>query len=230
MTIGVKDDSASIVDVWQFDLDREARGLGEAEQFVSTYEHQRSLRSSAPSRQRRILARAALRTVLGSYTGRVPQALQFSYNAHGKPQLIGPNGPAEVAFNLATSHSCCLIAVTRGAQIGVDVESLAPLPAIDRIAAGMLSADEAAAIGRLTGEAKLTEFYACWTRLEARIKARGLGLTSTRTLPPIHSADDWTHLTLHPRPGFIGALSVKTGEGGIKLDVREHGLAWRNWA
>lgn len=220
----------TIVDLWQFDLDREARGLGDAEQFLSPYEHQRWLRSSAPSRQRRLLARAALRTVLGSYTGRAPQALQLSYNAHGKPQLVDPNGRAEVAFNLTTSDSCCLIAVTRGAQVGVDVESLAPLPAIDRIAAGMLSADEAAAIGRLTGEAKVTEFYTCWTRLEAGIKARGLGLTSIRTLPPIRSADDWIHLTLHPRPGFIGALSVKTGACGIKLDVREHGRAWRHWA
>ncbi len=221
MTIEGEQDAATIVDLWRIDLDSERHNIAEAQSLLSKRERNRSLSSPAASRRRRILARAALRTVLGPYTGCDPQALRFAYNAHGKPRLADVHGDCDVRFNLTTSQGCCLIAVTTGAEIGVDVEHVVPLPGIDRIAPGVFSVPEATAIRRLTGDAKLTEFYKCWTRWEAHLKARGVGLSRGGSISPSRFPEGWIHLRLRPGPGVIGALVVRTVARHATLEVRE---------
>ncbi len=84
-----------------------------------------------------------------------------------------------------------MIAVTRGCEIGVDVEWLRPVEHVRQIAVRSFHAHEQAAI-RAAADAELSDvFLRCWTRKEAVLKAIGVGLgypldafdTFTRTNP-----------------------------------------------
>ena len=70
-----------------------------------------------------VTSRAALRSILGGYLGQQPHEVAIVANSNGKPQLsIG-----ELGFNLTHSEDLALIAVTRGCEIGVDVEAVRPI-------------------------------------------------------------------------------------------------------
>ena len=53
-----------------------------------------------------------------------PAALQFVTGSHGKPRLAGAGVGAacDLQFNLSHSHTQALLAVTRGREVGVDLE------------------------------------------------------------------------------------------------------------
>jgi 4'-phosphopantetheinyl transferase len=105
-------------------------------------------------------ARSALRRVLASYLGVVPEAHQFAYGENGKPAL--PGGGIE--FNLSHSGDFALVGVTKSVPVGVDIEQIRPNI-------------EMAPLLRRLGETDLpetvVELYARWTRREARAKATG---------------------------------------------------------
>lgn len=122
--------------------------------------------------RRRLVARAAVRIALGRAAGRPPESLEFSLSPRGKPALDG----GDVEFSVSTTGNLCVVAIARGAPIGVDVEQVTPRPGLDRIMASRFAPQEAEAIGALDGEARLRAFYNCWTRKEAYLKATGAGL------------------------------------------------------
>lgn len=224
------------VDLWRVDLDQPDAAVTAASSLLCEEERLRASRGSPPVRRRRILARASLRTVLGSYTGVTPETLRFAYGAHGKPVLAGVEGARAVHFNLSRSGDCCLIAVTRVGPIGVDVERATALRDVDPIATRFFAPSEAAAICRLSGEPKLRSFYNCWTRSEAYVKARGLGLSAglhrfvvsvDEAEPPAILALDgddpraWTLVALRPDPDLVAALALRTGSPNASVSVRE---------
>src|SRR5439155_20145389 len=71
-------------------------------------------------RARSIAARGGLRWLLSSYTGVPPDALIFQEGDYGKPLLRGMSTHHE--FNVSHSGDYILIAITTGAQCGVDIE------------------------------------------------------------------------------------------------------------
>jgi 4'-phosphopantetheinyl transferase len=87
--------------------------------------------------------------------------------AHGKPCCDG--GPE---FNLSHSGDLILLALHRERPVGVDVEQLRPGLAWRPIARRVLPPEEWQALEAEGAEA----FLAAWCRLEARLKAQGLGL------------------------------------------------------
>jgi 4'-phosphopantetheinyl transferase len=225
------------VDVWVVELDQPDRALLAASSILSEEELERARVGSPQVRRRRTLSRAALRTVLGSYLGRPPESLQFAYGDFGKPVLADVE--SALHFNVSASGDCSLIAVTTFGPIGVDVERFAELDGVDRLAARFFAPAEAATINRLSGEQKLRSFYNCWTRSEAYVKALGCGLSSplNRFVVSIEDAeppailaledDDplaWALATLHARPGYIGALALRTGAAGPSISVRTRTL------
>lgn len=80
---------------------------------------------------------------------------------------------ARSRFNLSHSHELLLSAVSRQRRVGVDVERVRPLPAIDRMAGRVMSDAEAAAWRLLPTEEKLPVFFSTWTRKEALVKGQG---------------------------------------------------------
>jgi phosphopantetheinyl transferase len=110
-----------------------------------------------------------------------PAHLRFDLGAHGKPALSSGFGDGTIHFNLSHSHDLLLCAVSRQRRVGVDVELLRPMPAIDRMAGRVMSDAEAAAWQALPAEKKLPVFFSTWTRKEALVKGTG------RAARPQHS-------------------------------------------
>lgn len=157
--------------------------------------------------QRFIAAHGVLREILGSYLGTQPNQLRFVHNAFGKPALAPAFG-SRLAFNLSHSDDLALIAIG-GADIGVDLEHIRAQPDSAAIAERFFTAAEVDYMNRLPSHLQAQAFFSCWTRKEAFVKARGEGFTTDPGPTPVDLHGAWSLYTLHPAPGYIGALAVE---------------------
>jgi 4'-phosphopantetheinyl transferase len=168
-------------------------------------------------------ARGALREILAGYLGEPPERLRFGQSVHGKPVLAWP-AASSVRFNVSHSDALALIAVSRGREVGVDVEALRPLPDADALAQRFFSAAERADLARLTEARRHQAFFSCWTRKEAYLKAIGCGLlqpldafdvsvapedVDCRLRVPDQPAEawHWRLLSLDAGPGYAAAVA-----------------------
>ena len=218
------------VHVWRISLEQPAPRVTLLQRFLAGEEVERAeafrfLRD----REHFVVARALLRIILGRYLFREPRELRFRYGPRGKPHLMGEGGGSgvEVRFNLSHSYGLALLAVTRGAQIGVDIERIHPDLAYERIADRFFSSEEVASLRTLPqNDIRRKAFFACWTRKEAYLKAIGEGLSCpldrfTVSLGPwkpvallcvdgSHEvASRWALYELNPGPYYAAALAVE---------------------
>ena len=85
-----------------------------------------------------IIARGALRVLLGRYLDTDPAGIRFAYGEKGKPTL---SQPARVRFNVSHSGGLALYALTLDCEIGVDVEQMRPLTDLWEIASRFFCAE-----------------------------------------------------------------------------------------
>jgi 4'-phosphopantetheinyl transferase len=79
-------------------------------------------------------------------------------------------------FSLAKTRELAVGLFTFNQVVGVDVELVAPIGAVE-MAEHFFSGEELAELSRLDEAARLSRFYELWTLREAYLKARGIGLT-----------------------------------------------------
>ncbi|MGR2663930.1 4'-phosphopantetheinyl transferase family protein [Chromobacterium haemolyticum] len=116
------------------------------------------------------LTRLALRRLLAQETGLAPDALVFELGEHGKPVLAWPGAPA---FNVSHSGAYALIAIARGGQVGVDIETVQPMRDVPALAEQTLLPVEL----ELCGHGRdVGAFFQLWTIKEAVLKAWGVGI------------------------------------------------------
>ncbi|HLI09709.1 MAG TPA: 4'-phosphopantetheinyl transferase superfamily protein [Ktedonobacteraceae bacterium] len=176
-------------------------------------------------RQRWIMAHGVLRILLARYLHLEPEKLLFVSNEYGKPALA-PLYESRLEFNLSHSRDIALYALTNDRQVGVDIEYMKDGIEYDELARVSFSPNERAVLRSLPQEAKHEAFFNCWTRKEAYIKARGMGLSlpldlfdvsllSGKPAALLASREDpreaqrWTFQHLFPGPGYAGALAVE---------------------
>ncbi len=212
------------VHVWCVALDVDA---GELQRLRATLSADEIARAERFVRQRDsehfIAARGALRSVLAGYLGVRPDEVAFGYGERGKPTLAEQFADREIRFNLSHSHGLALLAVTRGREVGIDVEFIERKLEHEQIATRFFSASECEELLALPPAQRSEGFFRCWTRKEAYIKALGEGLSHPLadfdvTLTPgvparlLGTRRDpaavarWEMLDLTPRPGYAGAL------------------------
>jgi len=177
-------------------------------------------------RERYIVGRGVLRSILGRYLNLKPDSVRFSYGPHGKPRLAERPSDCTLRFNLAHSNELALYAFTRGREIGVDVEYLRILPDQGQIADSFFSPRENAILQALPASQRQTAFFNCWTRKEAYIKATGDGLStaldefdvSLNPGEPTHlvnveidcdESSRWTMKAFTPALDYVAALAVE---------------------
>src|SRR2546423_8752516 len=79
----------------------------------------------ARDRQRYLITRALVRTVLSRYVSIRPQEWIFSTNAYGRPEVVNAQARAEwLSFNISHTHSLIVLGVTKRRALGVDVENV----------------------------------------------------------------------------------------------------------
>lgn len=215
------------IHIWQVSLAQPVQRISELERVLSPDERERAARFRRDIiRHRFIVARGALRYLLGAYTGRPPEDVAFQYAEYGKPELPPPD--AALQFNVSHSHDLALYAFTMHRPVGIDVEYLNRRSVMDRmkIARRFFSDAEYAALSALPERDQDRAFLACWTRKEAFIKAIGQGLSCPLdqfdvTVDPdaqaallatrwdAADAARWAMAALNPGGGYIGALAVE---------------------
>jgi len=194
--------------------------------LLSDAERQRASRfASDRHRSRFVVARARLRELLGVNLGVPPESIELTCGAHGKPSLAGPFVDSDLRFNVSHSDDVAVYAVSRGREIGIDVEAVRMIPDADEIAARFFSRREAESYLALDPGDKPMGFFNCWTRKEAFIKALGDGLhhpldSFDVSLAPgepaqIHrvgsvpgSLCGWQLCSFTAPPGYVGAVCL----------------------
>lgn len=215
------------VHVWSTKLDLPTSRVQALEQTLAADERQRASRFRFPTdRARFIVARGILRTLLGRYLGREPQTLQFTYNEYGKPALAEESESDSLLFNVTHSQSMALYAFTRIGDIGIDLEQITEGQDYENIAKRFFSPAEVEELHAVPVKRRKEAFLNCWTRKEAYIKARGLGLslalsefdvsltpgTPAKLLAIREVGQEYSWWSLHalaPGPDYIAALAVK---------------------
>lgn len=168
----------STVHIWSVDLDQCKNDLHSAASVLSKDELERANRYYFEhDRVRYAAARMILRILLGWYENIAPHQLNFHYNDYGKPFINNVHGKNHTHFNVSHSQNQALFAFSRADELGIDIEFMRPSFATVDIAKRYFSPDELTDLQYTPVEDRVISFYDCWTRKEAYIKAKGLGLS-----------------------------------------------------
>jgi 4'-phosphopantetheinyl transferase len=177
--------------VWTAPLDTEQDVYERLTACLTPDERERARRFRFDQDGRRFsIARAVLRHTLGAYLLRAPQQIRLSYGPHGKP-CLGPEEATAIHFNLTHSDALGLIALTKGRAVGIDLERIRPDLVNDRLATVALSPAELVHFRRLPPDKRAHAFFSIWTRKEAYLKARGIGLSRPLDKIEVSSAADF---------------------------------------
>jgi len=214
------------VHVWRTALDVPEAQLRSLWYTLTADERQRAERYVFErDRTHFVVARGLLRVLLGRYLRQDPPHLRFTYGPQGKPALATDMGGMALRFNVSHSHGLALYAITRGREVGVDVERIRAEVAQEKIAERFFSPREVTVLRALPMSLQATAFFACWTRKEAYIKAKGDGLALPldqfdvslapgepaallRTAWELQEAACWALQDLAPASGYRAALAV----------------------
>ena len=162
--------------LWSVDLDRDAAALAKLVLLLSRAERQRAskfLRTN--DRNRFIVRRAMLRTILARYLRTEPRDVRFQTGEFGKPSLSDSHRN-NLTFNVSRSEHMALVALARSTDVGVDLERVRPLPDLELLIRNSLSDAERCRIQSLSGSLRFEHFYRYWTCKEACLKALAVGL------------------------------------------------------
>jgi 4'-phosphopantetheinyl transferase len=185
------------IHLWRIELDGAAEDLL---LMLSPDEQDRAQRlNSQQARDRFILARSAMRSILGRYLGTPAEGLRFDYSEKGKPYLREP--PINIHFNLSHAQNRALFAVAP-TPVGIDLEQLRERGDLARIAARMFPHEILQEMDGLQGDALTGAFFQHWTYLESCTKCRGSGLFGPRE-------NEERFFTAHftPEQGWISCLA-----------------------
>lgn len=213
--------------VWAVSLAPSPETVAQLETLLASDEIERAYRFRFERHRRRfIVGRGVLRQLLGAYLGVAPRELVFRYGDKGKPSLDPRFDGHRLCFNLSHSEELALYGLSRGRELGIDVEHLRPMPDAEQIAERFFSSSERDTLRRIPTERKADAFFNCWTRKEAYIKATGDGLSMPLdrfdvTLAPEDEARmlsaegdpakaaSWSMYHLQPAEGYVGALAIE---------------------
>lgn len=144
----------------------------------------------------------ALLRVLSLYLGEAAGSIELIRGEHGKPRLAVD--PERLAFNLSHSGALALVAVSRGREVGVDLEREKPGRDLVALAERALAPEQAAAVRAAAEEDRARLFHRLWARHEARVKCLGVGLGAAPTWPSPPVAVE----SLPVDPGYAAAVAV----------------------
>lgn len=210
------------VQIWRVDISPVAETIPPLLDRLSADERERADRFVFERhRFRYIRARAALRALLGWHLRTSPSDVKLGIAPGGKPFLADTG--TSLYFNVSHSSDLALIAMTKGGEIGIDLEAVRPR-ADDWVALARryFASEEVEELETYSTNERVEAFFRGWTRKEAIVKLLGDGLRmpldrfivplDERAGTPVLLSDGavlpW-HLTpLTPAPAYWGACAT----------------------
>jgi 4'-phosphopantetheinyl transferase len=176
-----------------------------------------------------IVAHWLLRTALASVGGRPATEWRFVVEKLGKPRIDPVAGLPELQFNLSHTRGFVACAVCVGAEIGIDVETLAPERAGLDIAKRFFSLSEVRILQGTAPDQQPAVFFRLWTLKEAFIKATGEGLNRALdsfsfSLDPVSiafpsgeadEAAQWQFVEMRPTARHLLSLGIRRPPGAL---------------
>ena len=156
-----------------------------------------------PDRHRFVTSHAWVRLVLGRCLDRTPESLRFTAGPRGKPRLV--DTAVDLRFNLSHAGERALLAVTRGQEVGVDIEQERAIGTSD-LARRFFAPVEWQALQVMEASEQIPAFFRCWTRKEAFIKAIGDGLACPLDGFAVSLSDDQSPQLLRSCTAVAGGL------------------------
>lgn len=207
------------VHIWRAFLHLSSKELGSFNTLLAEEERSRAARFILERDQAHYTAaHGILRTLIGAYLKRAPASLRFMQGPQGKPTVVRADSDPPILFNLSHSHDIAVFAVAHNREVGIDTEFMRPYLAGPRIAERYFSPREVSELNSLREEQRIEGFFLCWTRKEAYVKARGLGLQIPLssfdvslipgTAATLRSDDEsrWDIEAFSPHAGYVGAV------------------------
>ncbi len=181
------------------------------------------------------ISHGVLRSILSRYLDQKPANICISQTNRGKPFLTEVN---DLHFNLAHVGDQALIAVSRVAKTGVDLEEVQPEKDLGALARRVFSPLELEEYLALPVSQRVRGFYCGWTRKEAYLKAVGVGIGASLREFAVNLAPDqparllwvkgrpvepqlWTVQHLELGSSMIGALAVR------RLEIQRQNYSFR---
>jgi 4'-phosphopantetheinyl transferase len=194
--------------------------LGELESLLSPAEKDRSFRFYfRADRYRHIVSHAAVRLCVAAALSRPPQMVSLAAAVHGKPYLPPAPGPSWLRFNLSHSGDLALCALSRGIEVGVDVEQVRSDLDWEQLARHTFRPPEVQSILAFAPAERRRAFYRMWTCKEAVVKARGDGLSLPLDLFEVLLEGPRVKLTTSRMPEGPGQYALSE----LEVDDVHHG-------
>jgi 4'-phosphopantetheinyl transferase len=225
------------VHLWGIDLDGSPRCLERCAQWLDEEEQHRAARLvREEDRQRYVFAHGGLRAVLGRYLGIGPDAVAMDRSETGKPSLTRTGGDrSTITFNMSHAHGRALIAVSKGHEVGVDLERIRSDIEVAKLSERYFAPSEHATIMLSTQGQRAARFFRYWVAKEAVLKAQGVGLQAlsqceilmagdgvgAETRVPVGSPvqDDWRIRFLSCGEGWEAAVAAQGSDWVVQCGL-----------
>lgn len=208
-----------MVELWLADLDALQDWADAHAPWLAPTERQRAARiTHRVTRAHFETSRVVLRGVLAQHLGMHPCDISLRSAPHGKPELAAEYH--DLRCNWSHSRNLFLLAITRGTEVGVDIEAPRSVARAAQLANKVFSSAEIALLQdgiNTSAAARDALFLTVWTRKEALLKMHGSGFTV--------SARDF-HVGAEPS-GQTGAATVRSvqlpwpGHAAVALETTD---------
>nr|WP_106582958.1 4'-phosphopantetheinyl transferase superfamily protein [Murinocardiopsis flavida] len=183
----------------------------------------------AADRDRYTVAHALARVACAHAAGCAPEEVGFAHRCrscerrgerdrepHGKPHPAGP--AAGLEMSLSHSGDRVVLALTRGAAVGVDVEQVTGARDVDGLAKYALAGGEHADWRALPAPVRTAGFFTYWARKEALLKATGDGLSEGLTVVQVGPPHE---------PAVVRSWRTPEAPGAVYLTDLDAGADYR---
>ena len=164
-------------------------------------------------RQRFVLSRVMLRTILAKYLNRSAGHIEFEISECRKPSV---RSVTDLHYNVSHAGDWVLIAIA-GSPVGIDIEHINQGLDYTQVLPVCFNSHEAHFIQNNADSVK--QFYELWTRKESLVKATGKGLDDDMPFVPctdglhealpekIGSDKNWNVLSITPGIDYVASIS-----------------------
>jgi 4'-phosphopantetheinyl transferase len=211
------------VDVWMCELSRPADEIARLARLLSLAEATRAGRFGLPSlRDRYIVGRAMLRTLLGARLRIAPERVDIARGKRGRPFAPQADG---LDFNVSHTGGMALFGITEHQRIGVDIELRDRKLNVEGVARKFMTARERSALAAEEADSRRRMLLRLWTCKEAMSKATGDALSAPFrridvdtgppmgiiTGPPPYVPADWRLLAAGAPAEYLATVALWRG-------------------